>query len=356
MMSLNNSSVCIQKSNYEDIDIESLLKPIGGIKKYVKKGERVLLKTNLLTATEPEKVVVTNPKIVGAVAKQVQKVGATPIIGDSPIGLFNKRRLKKVYEKSGLIDLSKKLGIELNYDTSCKKIPVPNGKKLKKTRIGNYVLKSDKIISLPKLKTHYYMILTLATKIMFGAVPGLHKPKYHSLYPRKKDFSDMLLDVLSVVTPNLVIMDGITAMEGDGPMDGNPVDIGLLLASDDSVALDLSVCRILNIKPEIIPILEQAKIRNMYPEKINYPLLKPKDVQFKDFKLPESGTILLTGRKEPSRYPHMNDRCIACGECVQVCPRKAIKLKEDRARVDYEKCIKCYCCHETCRYSAIELR
>ena len=355
-MPSKNPSVSIQKSNYENIDIGSLLKPIGGIKKYVKKGERVLLKTNLLTATEPEKVVVTNPRVVGAVAKEVQKAGATPIIGDSPIGLFNKRKLKKVYKKSGLMDLSKELGIELNYDTSCKKISVPNGEKLKKTRIGNYVLKSDKIISLPKLKTHYYMILTLATKIMFGAVPGLHKAKYHSLYPRKKDFSDMLLDVLSVATPNLVIMDGITAMEGDGPIDGNPVDIGLLFASNDSVALDLSVCKILDINPEIIPILKQAKTRNMYPEKINYPLLTPEEVKFKDFKLPESGTILLTGRKEPSRYPHMTDRCTACGECVQVCPRNAIKIRDKRARVDYEKCIKCYCCHETCRYSAIELK
>jgi len=355
-MSSNIPNVCIQKSKYENIDLNSLLKPLGGLENFVNKGENVLIKTNLLNATEPEKVVVTSPKIIGSVAKEVMRIGAKPIIGDSPSGPFTKRRLKKVYEKSGLIDLSNDLGIELNYDTSSKKIDIPDAVKLKKTKISNFIFKSDKIISIPKLKTHSYMIMSLALKIMYGAIPGLTKARYHSKYIRRKDFSDMLLDVLSVTTPNLVIMDGIIAMQGEGPTNGTPVELGLILASDDSVAIDISVCRILGIEPTGIPVLKQSKIRKLFPEKINYPLLKPDDIKHKDFVLPSSAGYLITGEKKPEKKPVVNNNCTACKECVMICPRKAIEIKEDKADVDYKKCIRCFCCHEVCTFNAINLK
>ena len=202
-MKNNNTKtkVSIIKSNYENCKIESLLDPLGGIKKYIKKGEKVLLKTNLLNASEPEKSVLTHPNFIRDVAKEILKIDANPIIGDSPSGPFTKRRLEKVYAKSGLIDLSNKFGIELNYDTGIKKVEIPNAKRLKKTSICNFVIKSDKIISLPKLKTHSLMIMTLATKNMYGAVPGLTKAKYHSMYIRRKAFAEMLLDLLTIVNP-----------------------------------------------------------------------------------------------------------------------------------------------------------
>ena len=205
----SSSSVCIQRSNYNNIDIYELIKPLGGLKSYIKKGERVLLKINLLNATEPDKAVVTNPNVVSAVANEVIKNGAIPIIGDSPSGQFTKRRLEKVYNKAGLINLSKELGIDLNYDTNYKKISVPNGKRLKNTQICDFVLNADKIIAIPKIKTHSLMIMTLATKIMYGSIPGLTKVRYHSKYIRRKSFAEMLIDVLSVVRPDIIIMDGI---------------------------------------------------------------------------------------------------------------------------------------------------
>lgn len=351
-----NPIVSIQKDTYEDLDINSLLKPLGGLKNYVNKDEKILLKTNLLNATTPERAVVTHPILVKSVAKEVLKLGATPVIGDSPSGPFTKRRLRKVYNKSGMTKLSKELGIELNYDTKNTKIEIPDGKKLKKSSICNFYLNADKIISLPKLKTHYYMIMTLATKIMFGVVPGLVKAKYHSQFIRKKDFADMILDILSVSKPDLVIMDGIVAMQGEGPMSGIPVELGVLLASTNSVALDLSVCRMLDIEPTGIYVLKQAKIRKLWPKEINYPLLFPEDVKYKDFILPSNAGYLLTGEKKPNKYPFMNEKCTACKDCVQICPKKAIKIIEGQAKVDYSKCIQCYCCHEVCTYNAINLK
>ena len=352
----NRSLVCIQKSSYNNLNIDSLLKPLAGLKNYINKGERVLLKTNLLNATEPEKYVVTNPAVISAVAQSILKVGGIPYIGDSPSGPFTKRRLKRVYKKSGLIKLSKHLDIELNYDTGFKKIVFRDGKRLKKISLCNFVLDADKIISLPKIKTHSYMMMTLATKIMFGAVPGLTKAKYHSKFFKRDDFADMLIDVLLLTKPNLIIMDGIVGMQGEGPSGGKPVELGVMLASENSVALDIAICEMVNIEPIGIPTLKKAKIRNLWPMQIDYPLLSPLDVKYSGFILPSSAGYLLTGKKTPTRYPHPNLKCVGCGQCIEVCPRKAIRMIDKKVKIDYSKCIKCYCCHEICTYNAIDLK
>ena len=129
-----------QESSYQTIDLDSLLTPLGRLNKYVKKGQKILLKVNLLNASDPSKAVVTNPRLVKKTAELVLKNGGIPIIGDSPSGQFTKRRLKKVYEKGGYTAISRDLGIELNYDVTTKKIPIPHGKILKKTPISNFIL------------------------------------------------------------------------------------------------------------------------------------------------------------------------------------------------------------------------
>jgi len=349
------SLVSIQKSTYKSIDIQTLLKPIGGLSHYIQKGERVLLKTNLLIPSSPEKAVVTHPAVIQAIAKELLKIGAVPFIGDSPSGQFTKRRLEKTYEKSGLTTVAKNLGIELNYDTGVTKINIPQGKKLKKTPLCNYVLRADKIIALPKIKTHSYMIMTLATKIMYGIVPGLTKAKYHSMYFRRTAFADMLLDILSVRKPDLIIMDGITGMEGDGPSGGTPVHLGVLLASADAVAMDLAVCAMLGIEPIRIPTLRQAKLRHLWPTEIQYPSLSPQDVRYTGFHLPSGAYSLISPSENHRQQPVPTEKCTACGQCVEICPKYAIQINGQRAVVDYSKCITCYCCHEICPYEAIQL-
>ena len=351
----NYPEVSIQKCTYETLDILSLLQPLGGMNTFFEKGDRVLVKTNLLNATDPEQAVVTNPAFIIKIIESIIQAGGMPYIGDSPSGNFSKRRLQKVYEKTGISTLSKELGVELNYDTGYKKIPIPHGKKLTKTRISNFIVDADAIIALPKLKTHSLTMMTLATKIMFGAVPGLTKARYHSRYIKRNDFANMLLDILSITPPQLFIMDGIIGMQGDGPMSGTPVELNMALASIDPIAMDLAICKALKIEPMGIPTLKQANIRKLWPKKIRYPLLSPEDVEYNDFLLPSTAGFLLTGKKEPSKYPVVTADCVACGDCVQICPKKAISLPAEQAIIDYSKCIKCYCCHEVCTYNAISL-
>jgi uncharacterized protein (DUF362 family) len=351
-----STQVCITKSTYQTVDLNSLLTPLGQLNKYIKKGQKILLKVNLLNASEPSKAVVTNPLLVKKTAEAVLKNGGIPIIGDSPSGQFTKRRLKKVYEKGGYTAISRDLGIELNYDVTTKKIPIPHGKRLKKSPICNFILQADTIIALPKIKTHSYMIMTLATKIMYGAVPGLTKAKYHSLYIKRSSFSDMLLDILSVVTPDLIIMDGIVGMQGQGPGSGIPVDLGVLLAAENPLSIDIAVCRMLNIEPVGIPVLKQAKIRGLWPKEISYPLLTPDDINYKNFILPTTADYLLTGKKTPQQSPFINTKCNTCGLCQEICPKQAITIPRKQTEINYAKCIKCYCCHEVCPEEAIELK
>jgi len=353
---LNNANmVCIKKSSYQTINLDSLLAPLGHLDKFVKKDERILLKVNLLNASIPSKAVVTNPLLVKKTAEAVLKVGGEPYISDSPSGQFTKRRLKKVYEKAGLIEISHELGIDLNFDTTTKKVTIPHGKRLKKAPICNFLLNADKIISLPKIKTHSYQIMTLAIKNMYGAVPGLTKAKYHSTNIRRTSFADMLLDVHSVAKADLIIMDGIIGMQGQGPASGTPVDLGVILAAENAVAMDIAVCKMLGIEPVGIPVLKRAKVRGLWPKEIIYPHLTPDDVKYNNFILPSTADYILTGKKTPEQSPKITTKCNSCGLCGEICPKKVISIASTGAQIDYSGCIKCYCCHEVCPEEAIEL-
>lgn len=352
----SNPMVCIQRAEYETVDLEGLLGPLGGLSSFVKRGQRVLLKVNLLSASTPGQAIVTDPRLVRIVAEAVLRAEATPFIGDSPAGPLTKGWLTRVYRKAGLLDLSRELDVELNYDTGSVKVPVPGGKALSSVNLASYVRKADVIISLPKIKTHSFQILTLGTKNMFGAVAGLTKARYRSAYMRKSAFADMLLDVVSVVPPAVSILDGVVGMQGEGPgSSGTPVHLGVVMASRDVVSLDLAVCGMLGVEPVRVPVLRQARLRGLWPGEIRYPLLSLGDVAFPGFVLPKTAEKLPGGRLAPVRSPRVLERCNGCGECVRICPRDAMRWVDARVRVELSRCIRCYCCQEVCPERAIVL-
>jgi uncharacterized protein (DUF362 family)/NAD-dependent dihydropyrimidine dehydrogenase PreA subunit len=342
------------------------LQAFSGQRALIKPGQRVILKANLLQAQPPERAVTTHPAIVAAVAKWVREAGATPIIADSPGGLFNVRTLRHVYDVTGMMAAAEEGGAVLNYDVGTVRIDYPQGRAAKSFHAMRVAVKADAIISLPKLKTHGLVQFTGATKNLFGTVPGVIKASYHARFAAVERFSAMLIDILSHYEPILTVMDAVVGMEGDGPSGGDPRHIGLLLTSTDGVALDVVASTLVGMAPLSVPPIAAAVRRGLVTGKVEDIGVEGNSldaVRVVGFKRPRTGVqrVRMIPSSVPSwitdqllASPQGGSRCTACGVCVENCPVEAIAIVDGRARMDLERCIRCYCCHELCPEDAVE--
>lgn len=345
--------------------IKAAVDLLGGMRNFVAPGEKVLLKPNLLAGRPPEKCVTTHPLVVKAVALLVREAGATPIIGDSPqIGSAD-----KAAEKSGIKEIAGDLGIEI-VEFEPFTVQYPAGKKFKSFTIGKIVTEVDKVINIPKLKTHALTTVTLAVKNMLGSVPSTRKAEWHlkTFREGKECFAQMLLDLYTLINPALSIIDGITAMEGMGPGFGAPRNLGLLIAGPDGVAVDRIVAEILNIQVAMVPVLKVALSQGygvVNLEDINMLGEKLEDVRVLDFKLSpredpfvKIPTPILNFLKTYlTNHPAIiKGKCEVCKLCLKACPMKCISDRKDKMEINTKNCIRCLCCMEACPHAAIDLR
>lgn len=326
---------------------------IGGFSLFINKGDRVLLKPNLLAACLPEVGVDTHPEVVRAVIRLTREAGGTPLVGDSPGGCV---KVEEVYELSGIKKICEEESAELiKFNRVSDREGVP---------IACEALEADKIISIPKLKTHCLTVITGAIKNIFGIVPGIFKSECHRLHPHVEDFARLLVDIFSFVRPSLSIMDGIVAMEGNGPRSGNIKELGLIIASSDSVALDSVASSIIGLNPSDVPTTVEANKRKLGEaelKKIEVVGESLRNVKVDGFKLPKMPALIHLparllnvlaplGRFRPKINPK---RCQQCNLCVDSCPVKAIEVYPYGYRIDYQKCILCLCCNEVCPHQAV---
>ncbi len=337
--------VAIKRSDYSNVEekIREGINLIGGIKKFIKKGDKVLLKPNLLRAADPKKAITTNPAIVRAIAKIVKEVGAEIYLGDSPA--FG--NVEKVAENSGIKKICDEFGIKiLTFEGKVFKI---DGKLIKSLILFKN-FKDYKIINLPKLKTHSFAMYTGAMKNLFGIVPGMEKSKLHLRFQDKETFSQMLQDLNSEVKPVLNIMDGVLGMEGDGPNSGDPRYFNFIGVSEDAMALDLVCSKLMGFSDNEIPILDHNLKVEMIGDKIDVvkDLKKPKKMNLFSYLRPLRDYLVAIPACDEKK-------CISCRACFNICPAGAIKM--ERCPIfDYNKCIKCYSCHEVCPTHAIYLK
>jgi uncharacterized protein (DUF362 family)/Pyruvate/2-oxoacid:ferredoxin oxidoreductase delta subunit len=356
-------------------DVEGILRQglqeLGGMTAFVKPGQKVLLKVNLLMKKRPEEAVTTHPSVVEAVVHLVQEAGGIPIIGDSPGGPYTIGSLQGIYARTGLKEVAERTGALLNLDVGQTVVTHPEGKIVKSLAVTKSVTDADVVITLSKLKTHGMMTFTGAVKILFGVIPGLLKAEYHLKMPNVQDFAELLVDIATCIKPALSIMDGIVGMEGDGPSAGKPRSVGALLVSQDPFALDVIASHLIGLKPEKVPTIMAARGRGL-PSRLdevdwagdarslwriqNFVLPKTSSVNFIDMvPLPKGAKNFLMNRVRP-RPIFQHDLCIGCQDCFKNCPPKALVMNEqNRPVVDLDACIRCFCCQELCPRQAIEI-
>lgn len=356
--------------NYAKVkaSIKNSFNNLGGIEKYINRGETVLLKLNLLMKKRPEEATTTHPVFVKALAETLIEYGAKVVIGDSPGGPFNEKTLKGIYKYCGIEDIANEVGAELNYNTNSIEVKNERGKILKTLQVAEMVTKVDKIISVSKLKTHGMMLFTGAVKNMFGIIPGLHKAEYHFKMPNVKDFSQALLDICLYANPILSFMDGIVGMEGEGPSAGEPREIGVVLASTSPYHLDVVATKIVNIDPLKVPTIMRAVERNIVKENLeDIELVGDSIDKFKvnDFKAPVIRSVHFIKDDKPyfiraisnkllqPRPVFNHEECIGCRDCANNCPAKVIEMVNKKPVVKLDGCIRCFCCQELCPKKAI---
>jgi uncharacterized protein (DUF362 family)/ferredoxin len=356
--------------------VSDLIDMMGGMHRFAKRGERIVLKVNLLREARPEEAATTHPAVVATIASLAKKQGAIPIIADSPGGgyRYTAKTLNKIYRTSGMSQAAEQAGVEVNWDTTSRPVSYPQGLLIKRFDVITPIIESDAVFNLCKMKTHLFTGMTGAVKNIFGVIPGLSKPGYHAKLQDLERFSAMLLDLVNCISPRLSIMDAVLAMEGDGPGTGDPRQVGLLIGSENPLALDVVASEIMDLAREENPIILQAEKLGFMPirlEDINVLGADMDEVRVPDFEQPQIlGHRLGFGRLpwyqrmlEPlfkdafTISPQViRNKCVACGVCIEGCPMEAISFVKNCAFIDDEKCIRCYCCHEMCPETAIGLK
>lgn len=341
--------------------VQRSIELIGGMESFVKRGNRVLIKPNLLYGKKPEQAVTTHPSIVRAIIELVKEAGGIPCLGDSPgIGTSH-----GVAEKAGIKKVAEELScpiIEFNRPVLP---PERKGRTFKNIEIDQAIYEAEVIINLPKWKTHGQMLLTLGIKNLFGCIPGPRKALWHLKAGEDPVlFARMLVDIYQLIQPHLTVLDGIVGMEGNGPNSGHPIPLGLVLASPSPLSLDQVVCDLLGIPRKTLLTNRVALEQGLGEEEIEIRGEKVKGVRIPHFKLPKMSRVdwyipkflKATFKNALNAKPVIDEKiCKACHQCVEVCPPKALKKEKEGLAFDYGKCIRCFCCQEICPEAAITI-
>ncbi|PKN71642.1 MAG: (4Fe-4S)-binding protein [Deltaproteobacteria bacterium HGW-Deltaproteobacteria-12] len=354
----NMANVIVRNATYQ----YDLLRPIffemieklAGDK--IKPGSRVLIKPNMLSSAHPEDAVLTHPQVLRAAVEYVLEKGARAQVSDSPaIGSF-----EKILKQNGAKDALQ--GLDVICAPFQDAVEVDIGKPYGRIEVARDAVEADVIINLPKLKTHSQMLLTLAAKNMFGCIIGFKKSQWHMRAGTDTMFfASLLVAIHQAVQPTVSILDGILALEGEGPgKRGIPRKIGVLMGSDNSFALDMAVCAMIGVPQSKMPMLKVAGDRQLLPE-VEIEGTMPR---VENFQLPETGQPIFgpaflqnfLRRHTLARPVCDQPLCKLCGKCRTICPAGAIDEKEASIEFDYGKCIRCYCCLEVCPYAALHSR
>jgi len=363
------SLVRCESYQYELVEeaVRTAISMLGGMESFIKKGEKVLLKVNLLAGVSPEKAVTTHPSVTKAMAVLILEAGGIPVIGDSAPVLGSP---EKGFRIAGFSEVAGELGIELLTLKSEKTFKFPQMRYGREFVLSGELDEVDHIMSVAKLKSHGLTSLTGVIKNLFGVVPGRNKATYHFTMQDTRIFSETLVDLFLLLNPILCVMDGVVGMEGKGPRSGNPREVGAILASRDGFALDAIAAALVKQEYARLPVLSEARQRGLLPERLDEIRVLGNtlsEMAIDGFQVPKSDARYGYNSRLPrwaSRWAKnrltarpviRTELCTACEGCLKTCPIGAIDRCEDKIIIDEKSCIRCYCCDEACPQGAIKL-
>ncbi|MDV3429286.1 MAG: DUF362 domain-containing protein [Bacillota bacterium] len=345
---------------------------LGGdsyIKSLIPYNSKLLLKPNMLSAEARDSIVVTSPVIFEAVIRIVKDYTDNISFGDSPGFGDSKRAALKI----GLMDIADRYGVRFDEFKEEIHVRLDDSLLIKSWNVSKAAYESDVLITLPRIKTHAMAHYTGAIKNQFGCVIGTSKASFHTRVPEAENFSKMLLDLNKVVNTSFAILDGIVAMEGNGPKSGTPYNLKSIVMGGNLPSVDSVGSYLIGYNnPLDIPALKEAlnsgykgvllKDIDVLGENIDN--LKSvnfkKAIERKDFTF-GNNFLNNTLRNLVTPNPWLNkEKCISCKRCSEVCPKKprVISMKEENGKLypdfNLTNCIRCFCCQELCPVGAIE--
>ncbi|MDH7482133.1 MAG: DUF362 domain-containing protein [Armatimonadota bacterium] len=344
---------------------------LGGMEKFVRQGQKVLLKPNLLSARPPESGVCTHPAVVEAIISLATAAGGICTVGDSPsVGANTQEGFENLLKVTGMMDVIRRTEAGIAwFNKSGTERRITNAKVFRRILIADALAETDVLINVPKFKTHELTRLTGAVKNLFGCIPGRRKVEFHLQAGADPEvFAQILVDTLWEVRPALNIMDGIVGMDGQGPAAGRRRIFGFIIAGEDPVAVDAVACITANIDPMEVPMLRLATeqgVGTANRTEIEILGVQPEEVRIPGFLMPGRGDIIsrlprsvyhIARNHLVKRPVFIRSKCTGCRECVAICPVGAIHGNDKKLAVDYSTCIRCYCCQEVCPAEAIALR
>jgi len=331
---------------------------LGGVQSFVKKGDNVLLKPNMF---RPSKQGTTHPSVVHAVAKIFKEEGAHVFLTDSPMV----HSLEEVARFTGVADVCNELDIAMLPIKAVNKKAVRDPQRSQTFFLPQFLDEMDLLVNLPKIKSHPLTVFSGSVKNMFGLCTGTTKSQFHLRFKKKYDFCHMLLDLYSVVRPELTIMDAVQGVDSTGCTK----QVGAILTSNDAIALDVVACNILGIPADTVltnALGEERSLGVARKDRIeilgdvfNFPLIDGFEYELNHREAISSMTISMFDSfflKNSIGKPHITDSCKRCAECVALCPTAAITVERKKARIEYNKCIRCYCCQEICPNNAVVVK
>ena len=340
--------------------LDEVLAGLGGMSAFIRPGDRVLIKPNMLEGLPPAKAVTTHPEVVRGVIRAVRAAGGVVMVGDSP-GIGGTVR---VADRCGILAVCREEGVELVAFDAAVELAVPEGGTVKRLEVAAPLTRTDKVISVAKMKTHSFMTVTGAVKNLFGFIVGPHKAQFHLRMKRRDYFAGMLVDLARLVSPVLYIVDGVVGMEGNGPRNGQPKEVGVLMGGANGFAVDLVMARVMGLPAEKLPVAARALALGLTPPLADIEVLgsgaavqtifaPPKNLESLEGRLP--GWLVGFCQYHLTARPAIGDACIGCRRCAEHCPPAAITMKDGRAAIDLGRCIRCYCCQELCPAGAVGL-